>query len=74
MAIPEKGRLFAMNAAVPPEQTLVFFTIAQGAFERNEGGRQLTPTVFLVMDGVVSGVAAPTEPAKKKGFFSRLFS
>ena len=57
-----------------PEHTIGFMAIAQGAYDQNEGGRQLSPTVFLVMDGVVSGVATRAEPPKKKGFFSRLFN
>ena len=79
-AVPEKGRLFVTNAIAQPEAIHAFMALARGAYERNEGGRQISPTVFLVMEGEVKGVAklgGPTEepePPKKKGFFSRLFN
>lgn len=73
-AVPEKGRLFVMNAVVAPEQTLNFMALARGAYERNESGAPLSPTIFLVMDGAISGIATAGEPEKKKGFFARLFN
>jgi hypothetical protein len=66
---------WAAHAVVAPEKTLAFMALARGAYERNEGGRQLSPTIFLVMDGSVSGIATAAEPEpKKKGFFSQLFN
>jgi len=82
--IPEKGRLFVTTAVAGPEKIGPFMAIAQGAFERNEGNRQISPTVFLVSEGRVVGVASrgSSEPdpepepenKKKKGFFARLFN
>lgn len=78
-AIPEKGQLLVMNAMLP-QQMPGFMAIARGMFDRNEGGRQISPTVFLVQNGSLVGVAqtkteapAPTNKDKKKGFFARLF-
>jgi hypothetical protein len=76
-AVPEKGRLFVTSAVASPETMHAFMALARGAYERNEGGRQLSPTVFLIMEGRITGVAQATagEPEpKKKGFFSRLFN
>ena len=75
-AIPEKGHLFLTNAVAQPETIRAFMAVAQGAYERNDGGRQVSPTVFLVLKGAVVGVASVSseeEAPKKKGLFSRLF-
>lgn len=76
VATPLKGQLFVMNAVVEAQETLAFMALVRGAFTENEGGRQLSPTIFLVMDGVANGIATPAEPEppKKKGFFSRWFN
>lgn len=57
VAVPEKGRLFMVNAATEAERIAGFLALARGVFERNEGGRQLSPTVFLVSEGKIVGVA-----------------
>jgi hypothetical protein len=78
VSLPEKGRLFVTSAAQPPDAIIAFMSIAQGVFQRNEGGRQLCPTVFLVSDAKIVGVAQPStsepdepsdaaSPWKKKG-------
>lgn len=77
-AVPEKGRLLVTSAMVP-DHIPRLMAVAKGAYERNEGGRQISPTVFLVSEGNACGVArlgppAEPEPEKKKGFFSRLFN
>lgn len=73
-AVPEKGHLFVVDATSGPEVITAFMALAQGVFQKNEGGRQLSPTVFLVSEGNVVGVASVGEPVKKKGFFSRWFN
>jgi hypothetical protein len=77
-AVPTKGQLFVMTAVAQPETMLGFMAIARGIYEKNEGGRQLSPTVFLVSEGLVQGVAKtasePPPPLEKKGFFKKLFS
>jgi hypothetical protein len=77
-AIPTKGQLFVTSAVARPETMLGFMAIARGIHEKNEGGRQLSPTVFLVSEGLIQGVAKtssePPAPAEKKGFFKKLFS
>ena len=78
-AVPTKGQLFVTSAVAQPETMLGFLAVARGVFEKNEGGRQLSPTVFLVSEGVIQGVAKATTgseppPEKKKGFFKKLFS
>ncbi len=77
-AMPEKGRLMIANGLASPETTTgALMAVALGAFERNEGGRQISPTVFLISEGKVCGIAQVStepEPPKKKGFFSRLFN
>jgi hypothetical protein len=59
VAVPEKGRLFMTNAVAEAERIASFLALARGVFERNEGGRQLSPTVFLVSEGKIVGVAQP---------------
>lgn len=59
VAVPEKGRLFIANAVADIQQVAGFLALARGVFDRNEGGRQLSPTVFLVSEGVIVGVAQP---------------
>jgi hypothetical protein len=79
-AVPTKGQLLVTSAIAGPEKIMAFMAIAKGIYEKNEGGRQLSPTVFLVSEGKVTGVATVRsegdEPKKeeKKGFFKRLFS
>lgn len=74
--IPEKGRLLLTNALVEPDVMLGFMAVVRGIYEKNENGRQISPTVFLVSDGALTGVAQAGEPkpVKKKGWFSRWFS
>ena len=74
VAMPEKGRLFVANAVAEMERIAAFMTIVRGVYQKNEGGRQLCPTVFLVSEGSIVGVAQPSEappepagPWKKKG-------
>jgi hypothetical protein len=59
VAVPEKGRLFMANAVADADEIAGFLALARGVFERNEGGRQLSPTVFLVSEGKIVGVAQP---------------
>jgi hypothetical protein len=82
-AVPEKGQLLVTSAVAGPEKMLPFMALANGIYERNNAGRQISPTVFLVSDGAIQGVAKRgEEPAKlggddangKKGFLKRLFS
>jgi hypothetical protein len=77
-AVPAKGQLLVTSAVAGPETILGFMAIARGIYEKNEGGRQLSPTVFLVSEGKITGLAkateqAPTKP-EKKGFFRRWLS
>jgi hypothetical protein len=77
VGMPEKGRLFVINGVTPPEQMAGFLAIVAGVHNKNEGGRAISPTVFLVSDGLLAGVVTPRgdEPKpEKKGFFKRLFS
>ena len=73
-AIPAKSQLLLTNGVEGPETMLRFMALARGLYEKNEGGRQLSPTVFAVAEGVIVGVAttASEAPPKKKGFFGRL--
>lgn len=77
-AVPEKGRLFLTNAVAKPETIAAFVAIASGVYQKNEAGRQLSPTVFLVSDGNIVGVAQPSEsPAPepaKKSWVKKLFN
>jgi hypothetical protein len=78
--IPKKGLLLVMNGFVDPEHTTRFGAICAG-YHRDGGDRALTPTPFIVSEeGEVQGVIllggpppGADQPAKKKGFFSRLF-
>ncbi len=78
VSVPEKGRLMITNAAMTPQAIAAFIAVTRGVFERDEGGRQVSPTVFLVSGGVIVGVAQPSdsasEPAKKPGILKRWFS
>ncbi len=65
-AVPEKGRLFMTNAAVDPQAIAGFVAIARGVYQKNEGGRQLSPTVFLVSQGQIVGVAHTEDPDSSK--------
>jgi hypothetical protein len=73
VAVPAKGQLLVTDAIAKPETILGFMAIARGIYEKNEGGRQLSPTVFMCADGVLQGVAKATPP-EKTGFFKKLFS
>ncbi len=59
VAVPEKGRLFVTDAVASPEAIAGFVGLARGIYERNEAGRQLSPTVFLLAEGAIVGVAHP---------------
>ena len=74
--IPEKGRLLLTDAGVGPDLILGFMSVVRGIYEKNENGRQISPTVFLVSEGELTGVAKAGEakPVKKKGWLSRWFS
>jgi hypothetical protein len=84
-AVPSKGQLLVTSAVARPETVGDFVALARAIYERNEGGRQISPTVFLVSEGKITGVAkaagerdadgegeAPNK--EKKGFFRRLLS
>jgi hypothetical protein len=73
VAVPAKGQLLVTDAIAKAETMLGFMAIARGIYEKNEGGRQLSPTVFLCAEGRLQGVAKAAPP-EKKGFFKRLFS
>jgi hypothetical protein len=77
-AVPAKGQLLVTTAVAQPETVMGFMAIARGIYEKNEGGRQLSPTVFLVSEGKITGLAKATEQAppkqEKKGFFRRWLS
>jgi hypothetical protein len=74
-AVPEKGRMFVTSALAPASSMLAFIALANGTYSKNEGGRQICPTVFMVSEGRIVGVAKPgePEPEPKKGLFGRLF-
>lgn len=74
-AVPEKGRMFVTSALAPASSMLAFIALANGTYSKNEGGRQISPTVFMLSEGRIVGVAKPgePEPEPKKGFFGRLF-
>jgi hypothetical protein len=77
-SIPEKGKLL-LASGLQPAALPGFMAITRGIFEKNEGGRHISPTVFLISDGQIVGVASagsnePPEPPPKKGFFARLFN
>ncbi len=78
VAIPEKGRMLVMNAIGDAAKMESFAGLSYGIFRKNAGGRQITPTVFLLDGGKITGVVAAkppeTPPRPKKGFFRRLFS
>lgn len=80
VAMPVKGQLLVTDAVSNANVIGGFMAIATGQYDKNEAGRQLTPTVFLVSDGVITGFAKATSEApkksaeQKKGFFKRLFS
>jgi hypothetical protein len=61
VSLPEKGRLFITNAVADPEAIGGFMSLARGVYERNEGGRRLSPTVFLVSEAKIVGVAQASE-------------
>ncbi len=67
VTLPEKGRLFVTNAVADPEAIGGFVSLARGVYERNEGGRALAPTVFLVSDAKIVGVARADEAAAQPG-------
>ena len=58
-SVPEKGRLFLMAASDDADALAGFVALTRGVHQRNEGGRQISPTVFLVAEGQIIGVAAP---------------
>jgi len=64
VAVPEKGRLFMTSAVADADRIAGFLALARGVFERNEGGRQLSPTVFLVSEGKIVGVAQPEDSVR----------
>ena len=79
VAVPSKGQLLVTSAVARPEIVGAFMSIAEGIYKKNEGGRQLSPTVFLVSEGKITGAARlasepPPPPKEKKGFLKRLFS
>lgn len=72
-AIPEKGRLLLTSAVASMETMSAFMAIAKNTYEKNDGGRQVSPTVFLVSEGRIVGVAKVEAPPPKKGLLARLF-
>lgn len=70
-SVPEKGRLFLLPADAGAEALAGFVALTRGVHQRNEGGRQISPTVFLVAEGSIVGVATP-EPEGDGGGPSRL--
>lgn len=56
-AVPEKSRLFLTSAIADPETIASFMRLVRGVHDRDEGGRRLSPTVFLVSEGRIVGVA-----------------
>ena len=76
-AVPEKGRMFVTSALAPATNMVAFIALANGTYSKNDGGRQICPTVFIVSEGRIVGVAKPggsePDPEKKKGFFGRIF-
>lgn len=76
VAVPAKERLLVTAAIVDVEAMQTFFALARSIYDADEDGRQLSPTVFLVSDGAIVGVATPSDapaPPKKRGFWRRLF-
>jgi hypothetical protein len=76
IGIPEKGRMFVMDAISPPDKMAGFMAIVRGVHAKNEGNRAISPTVFLVSDGLLTGVVSTADQPRpeKKGFWKRLFS
>ncbi|MBK9036825.1 MAG: hypothetical protein IPL61_37175 [Myxococcales bacterium] len=72
VAVPAKSRLLVTRGVASVEAIGAFMTVVRGIYDEDEGGRQLSPTVFLVSDGAIVGVASATAP-KKRGFWARLF-
>lgn len=56
-AVPEKSRLFLTSAIADPETIGAFMRLVRGVHDRDEGGRHLSPTVFLVSEGRIVGIA-----------------
>ena len=76
-AVPRKGELLVTNAVVQPPTMFGFLSIVEGSHKKKDGPPPLSPTVFLVQEGKISGVVRPSEatpPPPKKGFLKRLFS
>lgn len=82
-AVPEKSRLLVTKGVAAPAALAGFLAVAKGIFDADEGGRQVSPTVFAIQDGAIVGVlsadgatagtAASEPPPKKRGFWQRLF-
>ncbi|MBK7077724.1 MAG: hypothetical protein IPH44_36050 [Myxococcales bacterium] len=83
-AVPEKSRLLVTQGVAAPAALAGFMAVAQGIYDADEGGRQLSPTVFAIQDGAIVGVltadgASPRatgpagDPPKKRSFWRRLF-
>lgn len=79
-AVPEKGRLLLTSAVADADAIAGFMAVARGIYDKNEAGRRLSPTVFLISDGNIVGVAQASppeppprlgmEPGKKKSWFN----
>ncbi len=82
-AVPEKSRLLVTKGVAAPAALAGFMAVAKGIFDADEGGRQVSPTVFAIQDGAIVGVltadgattgtAASEPPPKKRSFWQRLF-
>lgn len=82
-AVPEKSRLLVTPGVAAPAALAGFMAVAKGIYDADEGGRQLSPTVFAIQDGAIVGVLTPADarrpddppaaPPKKRGFWRRLF-
>jgi len=82
VGVPRRGLMFVASALQDPEQLALL--IAMVAHEHGKGGsRAISPAVLLVSEGRPTGVVMPGDPepprdpeerpAKKPGFFRRLF-
>lgn len=60
-AVPEKSRLFLTSAIADVETIGAFIRLVRGVHDRDEGGRHLSPTVFLVSEGRIVGIARPDD-------------
>lgn len=81
-AVPEKARLLVTKGIAGPAALAGFLAVAKGIYDADEGGRQLSPTVFAIQDGAIVGVltadgatsgTGAAAPPKKRSFWQRLF-